>query len=157
MSLSARHLLALSAPAALFIACSSSGSGSSTTGSGGTSAASTSAASTSGSTTSSSASGTGGAAACQQNCITTNSAAYAKFQGYLLADCGCASGAPCATDCASACGDGGTPSSACTSCVTTQEMMGSTSTCTTAAGTSCVSDTTCSAFVSCELTCGGTP
>ena len=146
MSRSLRSFLALAIPA-LLVACGNSSSG----GAGG-GATTTHSTTTTTSTSTTSAMGTGGSAVCEQNCITNNAAAYAKFQGYLLADCACAAGSPCNTACAAAC-PSGTPSMACNTCVTNEEMKGSSSACTTTAGTSCVSDTSCSAFVACELTC----
>jgi len=152
MPRSLRFLFALALPAVLF-ACggSSSGTGASTT----TTTAShggntTTSSTTHTTTTSTTATGAGGAAVCEQNCTTSQAAAYAKFQTYLLADCGCASGSACNSDCASAC-PSGTPSSACNTCLLAQANMQTA--CTTSAGTTCIGDSVCMPFVACELAC----
>ena len=44
-------------------------------------------------------------------------------------------------------------SMACTTCLEAQAMMEMNSACTTMAGETCIGDTTCSAFVTCEIGC----
>jgi hypothetical protein len=97
----------------------------------------------------------GGDAGCTGNCIANNMAAFKKFEGYELMDCGCASGSACASMCTAECADPSslTTTSPCGMCLDTQADMGESSSCTVSAGTSCILDSTCSAFVKCAMAC----
>ena len=102
--------------------------------------------------------GTGGAPSCNDQCTTMYPTAYQKFVGYELTECGCATGSPCATDCAGSCASGkpnGTsPNSACATCLSAEGNKGLGSSCTlTAAETDCAGDSTCKSFSSCGLCC----
>ncbi len=163
--------LALVVPAML-VACGSSsspaGTGASTSGTSSSSSSSTSG-TTSSSSTGSSSSGTtsssststssssSGASACQTACINNNTAAYAVFENDLLSDCGCAAASPCVSECGGSCTsakpNSTPPDAACTQCLDAQESQGQGSTCTTSAGIACLTDQTCTAFVTCAEGC----
>ncbi len=168
MALSLRNtfmLVAFATPAALFACSSSSGTGGSTTSStttatGGhaTTSSTTSSSSTTATTTSSTtATGTGGSAACEANCETSNPAAFAKFEGYILKDCGCTTGATCYSACESTtCADAGAgdAGAACTSCL--EQAAASENSCAlTALTVDCTADTTCKPFATCIEGCLG--
>ena len=104
------------------------------------------------SSSSSSSSGDGGVS-CEQTCANSNMTAFKKFLGYQLQTCGCAAAAPCAATCTSDCAmpsmllaDETDP---CGTCLGSQ---GGTP-CTTSAGETCVSDSSCSPFVQCAIAC----
>jgi hypothetical protein len=104
---------------------------------------------------SSSSSSSSGAVGCLAGCAASNPAAYQRFQGYELKECGCAgASAPCASSCTAACA--GMPLGApCRQCLLAQEDMATASACTvTAALNDCNQDATCAPFVSCALQCG---
>jgi hypothetical protein len=107
---------------------------------------------TGGSDTGPSEAGGGDAGACQEACVTNNMAAFEVFEGLILKDCGCAKAAPCATDCTSSCPTG-PADSACKACLLAQEDMEMGSSCTTKAGISCLTDSTCAPFVACAEKC----
>ena len=150
MSRNALKLIACFSPLALLVACSSGTAG---TGGGTTTSTGGSKTTTTSGTTSSTTTGT----ACQMACTTSNMAAYQKFQGYLLADCACTAASPCTTDCAASCTAGmpntTAPSAACSTCLTNESTKGLSSTCTVAAGGTCIGDATCAPFVTCAQNC----
>jgi hypothetical protein len=148
-------LVALMAPGVL-IACGSSGG----TGTGGT----TTTHSTGGhATTTTTTTGTGGGDAgpsCNSQCISMYPTAFAKFEGYLLEECGCSHDAgapPCAAMCSAAdcmATMMSQVSMACTTCLETEAGKGLSSMCTVkAAETDCATDTSCKAFSACGICC----
>lgn len=150
----------LAAPFAMLAACSSSSSSSGTAGATTTTSSNSSTTSSTASTTT----GTGGGTTtttssssdnCQANCIANNQTAYEKFAGDQLTECGCKSGAACASDCTAECADPTTltATSACGMCLNTEGGKGLGSACTTAAVGDCAADNDCKAFTTCVLAC----
>lgn len=148
------------------VACGSDDSGGGTgggTSTGGTGGSTGGTGGTGGSATGGSAgSGTGGSAGgatdcstsadCMGCCATENTAAYTKFQGYLVpCVCGAANDGPCATDCADsycAASNPADPSDACVTCASAAAQTGS---CQTVLA-DCMGDAECSPFLTCALT-----
>lgn len=90
-----------------------------------------------------------------EGCTTSHAAAFSKFEGYELADCGCAAGATCMSDCTAECAAPNTltTTSPCGVCLLTEASKGTQSTCTTEAGITCLGDTTCQPFLQCANGC----
>jgi len=97
---------------------------------------------------------------CVKACETSHAAAYAKFIGYELQECGCANAAACVAECTAECANPTTLTGAspCGQCLITQVDMGSSSTCSLRAElTDCESDAVCRPFLTCVQTCVGPP
>jgi hypothetical protein len=96
-----------------------------------------------------------GGLTCRQTCAESNMAAYQSFLGDILASCGCATGAACATTCTSECANPSTltQASPCGMCIQTQVSMGASSTCLVSAATTCGQSPTCEPFVVCAEAC----
>ena len=95
------------------------------------------------------------AGVCEAACRASNMAAYVVFAGYELNSCGCGIGSPCESVCTMECANPSTLTlaSACGSCLNDTASEGSNSTCTVAAGITCVTDSACGPFVACEMKC----
>jgi hypothetical protein len=88
---------------------------------------------------------------CLDTCVASNPAAYQKFLGYQLNDCGCtANGA-----CYSACHDSETAAatSPCGMCLAAQTAEDLNSTCTLTAALDCSNDKACTAYQACAGAC----
>jgi hypothetical protein len=88
---------------------------------------------------------------CVDTCIAANPAAYQKFLGYQLTDCGCTADG----DCYAACHDSATraPTSACGMCLVAQSKEGLSSTCTLSAAGDCSNDPACTTYQACAGMC----
>jgi len=96
----------------------------------------------------------GNFAACAGACGANNPAGFQKFAGYDLAQCGCAAGAPCATQCNNECTNpGSTIGGTCGACLTTEASKRSGSACSTSAATMCEADATCKPYADCLSGC----
>ncbi len=92
---------------------------------------------------------------CRGACVANHPAAYQKFIGYALKECGCTTGAACASmctgDCAAMMLSDNDP---CSNCLLNEAQKGTGSACTTKAAISdCLPDSTCSPFIQCEISC----
>ena len=138
---------------------SSGGASSSSGSSGGSGSGSTSSSSSGGASSGSSTGGgsSSGGGSCDQQCTTMHPAAFTKFEGYELKECGCSVSAPCAAMCSPAdCMATmlSQVSQACQTCLMTEAGKGAASQCTTKAVTNdCSGDATCKPFSDCAICC----
>jgi hypothetical protein len=88
--------------------------------------------------------------------MSMNQAAFTKFEGYELMECGCAAASPCSTQCTAECANPSTlnQNSPCGQCLIGEAAKTTMSTCTLKAGeTDCIGDPTCAPFLTCVLGC----
>jgi len=88
---------------------------------------------------------------CTDTCVRANLAAYQKFLGYQLTDCGCTSDGACYDACHDA--TSADPGTACGTCLAAQTAEDLNSTCTLAAAGDCTDDPSCTAFQQCAGAC----
>jgi hypothetical protein len=88
---------------------------------------------------------------CLLSCMTATPAAYEKFLGHQLSDCGCTANGACYAACHDA--TSSEPTSACGSCIAAQTAEGLSSTCTLTAAEDCSNDPDCTAYQACAGAC----
>jgi hypothetical protein len=88
---------------------------------------------------------------CMHLCIWQNPAAYERFVGYQLTECGCTANGACYAACRTSTTLAGT--SACGTCLASQVAEGLASECTLAAAADCSNDPACTAFQMCAGMC----
>jgi len=88
---------------------------------------------------------------CLLTCMTATPAAYEKFVGYQLTDCGCTADGECYSACHTA--TSSDPSSACGMCLAAQTAEALSSTCTLTAAMDCSNDPDCTAYQACVGAC----
>jgi hypothetical protein len=94
---------------------------------------------------------TGLCATCMDGCLLATPAAYQKFLGYQVTECGCAADGPCYDTCHTS--TTFAAASACGQCLTAQTKEGLSSTCTLAAAVDCSNDPGCTAYQACAGMC----
>jgi hypothetical protein len=90
-------------------------------------------------------------ATCMDTCLNANPAAYQKFLGYQVTECGCAADGSCYDACHTSTTTAAT--STCGQCLAAQSKEGLTSTCTLAAAVDCSNDPHCTAYQACAGMC----